>query len=96
MPIFTLRDFNCVFCQSTFEMLAGDIMIPEPDLCEDCLKEVWEMDDEALTIHFTLHLSLDAAFSAEEVVQHTQRIQEQSESPEQAIQARKSLLKGLG
>jgi hypothetical protein len=96
MPIMALRDFDCILCQSSFEKMSGDLIIPQPDLCDDCLKEVWEMDGDALTAYVAEHLPEDAQFSVEKVVQNTQWIQESAESVEQAIENRKSLLKGFG
>ena len=96
MPIMALRDFTCTLCPKTFEKMSGDLIIPQPDLCDDCLKQVWEMDGDALTAYVTERLPEDAQFSVEKIVRHTQSVQEGSASAEQAIQNRKSLLKGFG
>ena len=72
-------------------MMSGDFIFPEPDLCEDCLKTVWEMDGEALAAYVTEHYPEDAMFPVEKIVEHTQRIQESSESVEEAIERRKNL-----
>lgn len=96
MPGMALRDFNCTLCSETFEKMSGDLIIPEPDLCDDCLREVWEMDGDSLTAYVAERLPEDAGFSVEKVVHHTQMIQENSENAEQAIQDRKSFLSSLG
>jgi hypothetical protein len=50
-------------------MMSGDLIVPEPDLCDDCLKEVWELDGEALTAYVTERIPEDAIFSVESVIQ---------------------------
>jgi hypothetical protein len=90
-----LRDFNCTLCPKTFERMSPDLIIPEPDLCDDCLREVWEMEGEALTAYVAEHLPEEAEFSVEKIVRHTQWIQESSESVDQAIAGRKSFLFGF-
>ena len=96
MPVMALRDFNCTLCPKTFEKISPDLIIPGPDLCDDCLKAVWEMEGDALTAYITERLPEDAKFTVEKIVRHTQSIRENADSAEQAIQDRKSLLMGSG
>lgn len=96
MPIMALREFNCTLCPKTFEKMSPDLVIPGPDLCDDCLQQVWQMDGDALTAFVTEHLPEDAKFTVEKIVQHTQMIRQNSDSAEQAIQNRKSMLMGFG
>ncbi|MGD8456525.1 MAG: hypothetical protein PVF83_09085 [Anaerolineales bacterium] len=95
MPIMALREFNCTLCPKTFEKMSGDLIIPEPDLCDDCLREVWQMDGDALIAYIAERLPEDAMFSVEKIVHHTQTIQRNADSAEQAIQKRKSMLMGF-
>ena len=92
MPVVALHEFNCILCQQTFELMFGDVIFPIPEMCEDCLREVWEMDEKALTAYVAKRLPEDAMFPVEKIVQHTQMIQANSESAEQAIENRKSFL----
>ena len=48
-----LRDFECSLCDKTFERMSGDLMVPGPEICEDCLQVVWDMDEAAKTQYVT-------------------------------------------
>ena len=96
MPVMALRNFNCILCSKSFEKMTPDFIVPEPDLCDDCLREVWEMDGDDLTAYVAERLPEDTSFSVEKVVQHTQMIQQNSGSAEQAIEDRKAWPKGFG
>jgi hypothetical protein len=51
MPGMAIREFKCNLCAQGFTMLSGDLMYPEHNLCDECLKTVWELKDAALTLH---------------------------------------------
>jgi len=46
-----IREFECTLCLSQFTRLAGDLMVPSPNICDACLRVVWKMDDAALAAH---------------------------------------------
>jgi len=48
-----LREFQCTLCRAQFTRLAGDLMVPSPNLCDACLRVVWEMDDATLAAHIS-------------------------------------------
>jgi hypothetical protein len=50
MSFIMVRDFKCSLCQQQFSLLAGDLM-PGPFFCDDCLREVWSLEDEKLKKH---------------------------------------------
>jgi hypothetical protein len=45
----TIREFTCSLCGQSYLKSSGDLMVPTPDLCDACWKEVWDMEDQALT-----------------------------------------------
>jgi hypothetical protein len=48
MPGFGPREFECTLCQQSFTMPSGDLMVPQPRICDECLTQVWEMEDQTL------------------------------------------------
>jgi hypothetical protein len=46
-----VRQLECILCQRSFSMLAGDLIVPEANICDDCLREVWDMDERSLLEH---------------------------------------------
>ena len=48
MPGLVLREFDCTFCGQRFSLLSGDLILPGPELCDDCLREVWALKGEDL------------------------------------------------
>ena len=51
MPGMAVREFACSLCQQPFTMLSGDLMLPGPNICDDCVRAVWDLEDEALMKH---------------------------------------------
>jgi hypothetical protein len=51
MPGLAVREFKCSLCQKPFTMLSGDLILPGPNICDDCLREVWELEGEVLVKH---------------------------------------------
>ena len=45
----TWREFKCSLCGQKMNRYSGDLMIPGPEICDNCLREVWEMDDNTLS-----------------------------------------------
>jgi hypothetical protein len=71
-------------------MFAGDLLLPGPNLCDDCLTAVWPLDDEALTHHVLDRLG---ARSQEEtwvnsVVQHVKGHRERWATVEDVVRYR--------
>ncbi len=48
MPGWTLRELDCTHCGGTFTDMEGDLILPMPQLCDDCLKALWGLSDEEL------------------------------------------------
>jgi len=46
-----VREFQCALCQQQFTLLSGDLIVPESNICDDCLRVMWAMDDQALAEH---------------------------------------------
>lgn len=72
MPGLALREFECSLCQAQFTMLAGDLLLPGPNVCDDCLTAVWRLDDETLSHHVRQHLGTRSQEEAwvNRIVQH--------------------------
>ncbi len=65
MPGMSIREFECSLCGQPFTMSSGDLMVPHPDLCDECWREVWDMDDEALTEHVVACLARGESVAGE-------------------------------
>lgn len=48
MPGYFLREFDCTRCGQPFNMMEGDMILPIPRLCDECLKKLWDLGDTAL------------------------------------------------
>jgi len=104
-----LRTFDCTLCQAQFERLAGDLMVPAPNLCDACLQVVWEMDDATLAAHISRSLTdnaskLERGYAPyggqraleEGTVRYVQWHREQWNSAEEAISVREQERKDWG
>ncbi len=43
-----LREFNCTHCGQIFTIEEGDLILPGPRLCDNCLKRLWHLTDQEL------------------------------------------------
>ena len=57
MAIMALRDFECTLCRERFTLLSGDLMLPVPVFCDECLKELWPLEGDALREYVAQHLA---------------------------------------
>ena len=91
MPGLMLREFECSLCQAQFMMLAGDLLLPGPNVCDDCLTAVWPLDNEALTHHVRERLGAQGQGEAgvNSIVQHIQGHREQWAAAEEVIRFRR-------
>ena len=48
MAFMCVRDFECTLCQQHFKMMYGDLIFLEELLCDECLKELWPLEDGEL------------------------------------------------
>ena len=48
MPGLAVRAFDCTLCGQRFSLLSGDLILPGPELCDDCLRAVWALEGEDL------------------------------------------------
>ena len=87
-----LREFACSLCGQKFEKYSGDLMIPGPEICDNCLHDVWQMDETTLASHVRLCLEQQKRQVAlQDMVQHIQWFKQTFENAEGAIRARKKL-----
>ena len=57
MAIMAPREFECILCQAHFTLLSGDLMVPYPVICDDCLVELWQLEGDALVEHVSKRLA---------------------------------------
>lgn len=97
MPGMSIREFKCDLCDQPFTMPSGDLMVREPNVCDDCLREVWELEDEALTEHTVACLARGAEqASVDSIVQYINTNREQWGQVEEAIRLREWARGALG
>ena len=91
MPGFGPREFECSLCQARFTMLAGDLLLPGPNLCDDCLTAVWPLKDEALTHHVRQRLRAREQEEAwvDNIIHHIKCHREQWATVEDVIRFRR-------
>jgi hypothetical protein len=87
-----LRDFVCSLCGNTFEKYAGDLNIPGPELCEQCMFQVWEMEGVTLITHIHVCLNKqDNSVTEHHMLQYVNWLKTTWKHPEDAIKTRKIL-----
>jgi hypothetical protein len=97
MPGMSVREFKCDLCDQPFRMPSGDLMVPGPNVCDDCLREVWDMADDALTEHVAACLARGAGqASVNDIVQYINTNREQWEEAEEVIRLREWARSMLG
>ena len=97
MPGMSIREFRCNLCDQPFTMPSGDLMVPEPNVCDDCLREVWDMEDEVLTKHTVACLAPGAEqASVNSIVQCIKTHREQWGEVEEVIRLREWARGALG
>jgi hypothetical protein len=99
MPGMSIKEFKCDLCDQPFTMSSGDLMVPQPNVCDDCLTEVWDMADEALAAHTAACLARGAGagqFSVEDIVSYINTNREQWAEVEEVIRLREWARSVLG
>jgi hypothetical protein len=48
MAVMALREFECTLCGQRFKKFSGDLILPGPRLCDACLRELWQLEGDAL------------------------------------------------
>lgn len=54
------REFECIFCQQHFTLLCGDLIVTEYLICDECLAELQQLEEDELRKHISQHLAEDA------------------------------------
>ena len=73
MAIMCVRDFECTLCQQHFEMMYGDLIFLEELLCDECLKELWSLEDDELRERVSQKLAKNALWLEEHYKWHGER-----------------------
>jgi hypothetical protein len=71
-------------------MLSGDLILPGPNICDDCLREVWNLEGKELAKHIAGRLGLQSEESAlvHSVIQHVEWHRERWRAVEDVIRDR--------
>ena len=108
MAILALREFECTLCQQRFILLSGDLILPLPRICDECLEVLWELEGDALEKHISESLGnaskdrecpelrIENQELVNGTVRHIQWLKEQWSSAEEAIQDRERERRFLG
>lgn len=108
MAILALREFECTLCQQRFTLLSGDLILPGPRVCDECLSVLWELEGDALEKRISESLTkasqdkecpeshTEKQALVDSTVQHIQWHKEQWSSVEEAIQDRERERRSLG
>jgi len=97
-----IRDLDCTLCQRHFEMMYGDLIILEELICDECLKELWPLEDDELRKRVSERLAGNASWLeqhyrwhgepelGDHIVQHIQELKQRRPSIVQVIQDREA------
>ncbi|MCP4601600.1 MAG: hypothetical protein GY847_13995 [Proteobacteria bacterium] len=96
MPVFGLRDFECTLCQQSFTMPSGDLILPEPNICDECIVHVWDMGDQALTEHVIKCLPDKDNVWVNEVIQYIKKHKESGGEVKEILKFREQQRKLFG
>jgi len=108
MAILALREFECTLCQQHFTLLSGDLILPGPRICDECLKVLWELEGDALEKHISERLGMASKDGerpeshvenralVNSTVQHIQWHKDRWSSADEAIQDRERERRALG
>jgi hypothetical protein len=88
MAIMAMRDFQCSLCGGWFGEMSGDLMLPSPYVCDGCLQEVWDLDDEALVQYVAERVPAEGAQPVSGSVRHIRDIRAGWESVEALVESR--------
>ncbi|MCJ7735772.1 MAG: hypothetical protein MUQ10_00460 [Anaerolineae bacterium] len=96
MPGIAVREFGCTLCRKKFTLLAGDLFVPEPDLCDECLGEIWPLEGEALVKYVAERWPDEEKLPMDSVFQYINQYKAQWPSAEEAIKQREQMRKAFG
>ena len=48
MPGLAVREFECILCDRRFTLLRQDFILPWTLICDECLVEIWALEEDAL------------------------------------------------
>ncbi len=86
-----LREFPCTLCGQTIESYSGDLLVPQPEVCDACLPIVWEMDDESLKLHIAKCMEDEDGFvTPKKVYEYVQWFKTTYANAADALKARNS------
>jgi hypothetical protein len=52
-----VRQLECILCKQPFTLLTGDLIVAEDNICDNCLREIWNLDEYSLQEHLKQRLS---------------------------------------
>ena len=99
MPGMSIKEFKCDLCDQLFTMSSGDLMVPTPNVCDECLREVWDFPDKALAEHAAACLARGEGagqVSVDDIVSYINTNREQWAEVEEVIRLREWARSMLG
>ncbi len=72
MAVMAPREFECILCQGNFTLLSGDLMIPMPVVCDECLVKLDQLEGDALVGYVSKHLAENTSPQKEHIESQTQ------------------------
>lgn len=60
------RSFDCILCQRHFTRFCGDLILTENLICDDCLTELQQMEEDKLRKHVSQRLAKSALHRGQE------------------------------
>ena len=96
MAFMTVREFECTLCRKKFNLLAGDLLLFEPDLCDECLREIWQLEGEELVKYVTERWPDEEKLPMDSIFQYIKQFKERWPSAEEATRDREQQRKAFG
>ena len=73
----TARDFECILCQRHFTRVSGDMILTEDLICDDCLVELYQMEENELRRQVSKRLVANPSRTSQEFEKEVIRIIQQ-------------------
>ena len=73
MAFMCVRGFECTLCGRHFEMMYGDFILLEELICDECLKELWPLENDELRERVSQKLAKNALWLEERYKWHGER-----------------------
>ena len=94
MAFMAVRDFKCTLCHQQFTLLAGDLT-PGPFFCDQCIREVWLLEDDMLKKHVVNCLEDGENIPVDKIIMNIKQFKEGGIGVEDVIEQRERGRRGI-